>query len=55
MNKASEIFPNGTGMAHRAFGYYCARHPAEHAACLGNPWAIVAKLKMDRSDFDQSQ
>jgi hypothetical protein len=54
VNKAGEIFPNGSGMAHRAFGYYCARHPQEQHTCLTNPWVIVGKLKMERSAFDQS-
>ncbi len=53
INKAGEIFPNGSGLGHRAFGTYCARHPSERKTCLADPWRIVAKLKIDRAYFDQ--
>ncbi len=53
INEAGKIFPNGSGLGHRAFGTYCARHPSEQKTCLANPWSIVAKLKIDREYFDQ--
>lgn len=52
VNTAMQLFPNGSGLAHRAFGYYCARHPDEQQTCMHDPWKIVAKLDVPKEQFN---